>query len=357
VEVFLESFDSYIIDTGLWTNDNWGGFGQFIIRNDYAHSNGKSVMLGGDEAGTNYHSINVNPNSDNFSFWYYVSINNDNFRFNFIASANASSSGSFVNNAGVKLDNPNSGIVSVYSIASGGDNDELIGTTTVAEWHLINLNYVSSEAKFKVKIDNGSWTEFFYYNTTSDLRTLVINGYITVDNAWVDDIFQVESTQYGLCGAYIGCSFCLTESECVSSGCIWHSDFPEWITEKCTPPEATSSITNTTTDWLSIYGENSAFATPTTVFNNIVNFLNPYFVLVSSWLNNFTDTFNNTTAQEIGNSVGEKIPIIRGYMDYFNQVLGFNFPISQLFLFFLLTLIAVVIFRIIRHIKSLLPFV
>lgn len=118
------------------------------------------------------------------------------------------------------------------------------------------------------------------------------------------------------------------------------------------PPPDTPDFYLPIGTWENYYQEHSErFASSTPLFSTLAGVFEP----LISWAGNltiyFNDNFEKTTAMEKGAEFGKKIPQARGYVETINTYFG-DLPISDLFLFFLITAVAVLIFRIVRIILT-----
>jgi len=215
-------------------------------------------------------------------------------------------------------------------------------------------NLPAGYVEARCKIDSGAWQEwtpaFESLNpTTSDWEA---NGFAFTA---ITDYGLVDFIAYGSaleeCGSGDNCILCDTQGECLSKGCDWIAlPFGEgYCSEAISPIETETS----TYDWTTYYSENSDFATPTALFGKLATMTQPFLAILSSWLSGFSDKFDMAEAQIKGGEYGLAIPTARGYLEFFNGFFS-DFPIGEALIIYLVVLIGIIIFRIIRQIKKLL---
>lgn len=105
-------------------------------------------------------------------------------------------------------------------------------------------------------------------------------------------------------------------------------------------------------EWQTYYSEHSErFATSTPIFNTMAETFSP----VISWFGNtilfFNNYFNPELAGEKGEEIGNSIRTARGYLESIDDFFG-GLPISTIFIFYLITTIVVIIYRLIKGILT-----
>jgi len=202
-------------------------------------------------------------------------------------------------------------------------------------------------------IDDGEWQVWTEANekytpvhsewTADGFNFGGVSGYILVD-------FIAYGSSLGDCGSGDNCILCDLEGSCLSKGCLW-TELPYgegYCSEDTSPIED-----ETSTLWINYYEDHSDYETSTVLFNSLAIMTQPFLSILSNWLDSFSDYFDLADAQEKGEDFGNAIPLARGYLTFFNSFFA-DFPISEALIIYLVVLISVIIFRIIRQIKKLL---
>lgn len=212
-----------------------------------------------------------------------------------------------------------------YLISSG------VATST---WNFTQIEWRNSDDKVRFKTNDDVWTNWVDTALPFDtIGNVLIASWIEV---YIDDI----SYTFGNCGTDNYLRFCYTENECITNGGYWVADFC-W---KIPPPE--------TLNWDEYYLEHSQFTTPTTMIVSLVNLISPSLESAGGWLVALEDIFNVAKAGEKGEEFGEAIPIARGYLQIINDFFG-GLPLSEAFVFFIVIMLGIGVFRIVRNIISL----
>ena len=105
-----------------------------------------------------------------------------------------------------------------------------------------------------------------------------------------------------------------------------------------------------------IYSLYSNYTTPTALFNALSGAIEPIIKTLGDNLTFFSTQFDQNTAKKTGQDTGEAVLIIRAYAGNLNSFFN-DLPISEVLFFYLLLLIVVAIFRIIRQVIKLIPFI
>jgi len=106
--------------------------------------------------------------------------------------------------------------------------------------------------------------------------------------------------------------------------------------------------------WPEYYAEHSEkYDTPTPLYDNLAWTFEPLINNIGNIIIFFNSYFDKQLASEKGAEFGNVVPVFRGYLDQFNDFFG-GLPISELLLFYLITAILVIIYRIVRGILTIL---
>jgi hypothetical protein len=140
------------------------------------------------------------------------------------------------------------------------------------------------------------------------------------------------------CGADLKLQFCLTEGECTTAGGHWYGDFC-WVS----PLMGLISWS----DYYDTYGD---YETPSDWINDLSASVESFFGKVGGLIFSFTENFDIAEALFQGESLGSAIPKARAYLGIFDSFFG-DFPIGDIFLFVLVLMLAVGIFRLFRNLK------
>jgi len=104
-----------------------------------------------------------------------------------------------------------------------------------------------------------------------------------------------------------------------------------------------------------IYGLYSNYDTSTPLFNTISNAVEPLILTIGDNLTFFSSQFSQTNAKDIGEKTGNGVLLVRAYSGNINSFFN-DLPISEILFLYLMTLIVVSVFRIIRILIKLIPF-
>lgn len=104
-----------------------------------------------------------------------------------------------------------------------------------------------------------------------------------------------------------------------------------------------------------VYDEYSNYATSTKLYTTLTGALKPIIATLGDNLTYFSSQFNQNKAKETGQNIGNAIVIVRTYAGNINSFFN-NLPVSETLLLYLILLVAVAIFRIIRQAINLIPF-
>jgi len=226
---------------------------------------------------------------------------------------------------------------------------QVITSVATGTWNTFKFEQNSVGGLDYIKYSIGAiTTDWLTANTTTrDIRQFL--SYNNADlNFFLDDIKGGEGT----CGQGDNCIFCSTQTSCENNGCYWiELPFPfVWV---CSPfGPFIETATGTQFDFNIYYATTSQFATPTVFISGLAIATQPFLLILSSWLENFTELFDLAEAQSKGLQLGNAVPQARGYLDFFNSLFA-DLPLSEILLVYLIVLIGIIVFRIIRQIKKL----
>ena len=248
----------------------------------------------------------------------------------FVEKANYSTS---TNIAGVAL-----GYSSVLSMSNASNS-----TWAINVWKHIQLEWQSLPSeKIRWKIDDGNWSAWVspagYWNYGIDtIRFVETFGNTT--NGYFDSITEAEPELN--CGDYETPIACTNEGgENPTNNCAWN-----YLIAYCQPYFLETPTS--TFDFIDYYAEHSNFSTPTAFILSLSDFASPLIENLQSFLDGFDDIFDKTEASAKGAEIGSAIPTARGYLAVINDFFG-DFPISELFIFLILTILVIIVFRVIR---------
>ena len=104
--------------------------------------------------------------------------------------------------------------------------------------------------------------------------------------------------------------------------------------------------------WGDYYAENSEkYDVPTPLYDNLAGAFEPVINKIGGIIIFFNSYFDTELASEKGAEFGNIIPILRGYLEQFNNFFG-NLPVSEFLLFYLITSILVIIYRLVKGILT-----
>ena len=117
------------------------------------------------------------------------------------------------------------------------------------------------------------------------------------------------------------------------------------------PPDIYSPLSAQT-----IYTAYSNYATSTALFNSIAGAIEPLITTLGNNLTFFSSQFSQTNAKDTGKQAGNSVLLVRGYVENINTFFN-DLPVSQVLFLYLMALVVVVIFRLIRLLIKLIPFI
>ena len=106
--------------------------------------------------------------------------------------------------------------------------------------------------------------------------------------------------------------------------------------------------------WESYYASHTddKFPTSTEIFTTITGSFSSIVQKITSFVNDFRTLFDSESALTKGSSYGQKIPLIRGYLTPINGFFA-DIPVSEIFIFCILILLVVNVYRLIKTILQL----
>jgi hypothetical protein len=119
------------------------------------------------------------------------------------------------------------------------------------------------------------------------------------------------------------------------------------------PPETQPSYYFPISDWADFYATHTdRWATSTALFNNWAEAVEPMMTWIGNLIISFQEIFNASSSAARGAEYGNAIPVARGYLATINNFFG-GLPISTAFLFYLITALVVIIFKLISSVINL----
>lgn len=147
----------------------------------------------------------------------------------------------------------------------------------------------------------------------------------------------------GACGQGLECQFCEDQTTCETAGCFWYGTFC-WF-------ETKPSIFS----WTNYYNDYGDYETPSAWVNDVATASQSFFESVGGLLATFKNSFDLQSAYQNGKDFGNAIPIARGYLATLNDFVGV-LPIGNFFLFILIFMLAIGVFRMVRALIQLIKF-
>lgn len=104
--------------------------------------------------------------------------------------------------------------------------------------------------------------------------------------------------------------------------------------------------------WTDYYTEHSErFATSTPIFSSMAETFTPLITWVGNTILFFNNYFDPEIAKERGEETGNAVMVARGYLESIDDFFG-DLPISTIFIFYLITAIVIIIYRLVRGILT-----
>ena len=144
------------------------------------------------------------------------------------------------------------------------------------------------------------------------------------------------------CGGELACQFCATQETCEAEDCNWNE-----LSGTCwyAAPTLPSS-------WSTYYDTHGGYETPSEFVNQLAQTTGETLAVVSGLFEGFLTSFNTADALAKGSALGNVIPKGRGYLKVFDGLFG-HYPIGETFVFILIFMLAVGLFRIVRQLIAL----
>ena len=140
------------------------------------------------------------------------------------------------------------------------------------------------------------------------------------------------------CGDGLACQFCETQETCEAEGCYWSTANQNCWYKAPTLPSS----------WSTYYDEHGGYEVPAEFVNDLAEATGKSFDAISSLFEGFAVSFSNSDALARGTALGQVIPEARGYLKIFDGLFG-HIPIGETFVFILIFMLAIGLFRTIRH--------
>ena len=192
---------------------------------------------------------------------------------------------------------------------------------------------------------------------------------------WYYNPYFIITNYCALC--YEECSFetcgsCANQEDCEAVGCYWTGEYCSWIVsecgdglacqfcetqETCEAEDCFWSTANQTcwykaptlpSDWSAYYDEHGGYEVPAGFVDDLAETTGEAFDSISSLFEGFAVSFSNSDALARGSALGQTIPKARGYLKIFGGLFG-HIPIGETFVFILIFMLAIGLFRTIRH--------
>lgn len=351
--LFEDNFDSYELNQSIHLQGDWEVYTtydrDYFTTSSITHTENISIVRIGDGAYCMKKEGEEVEDVGYFSFWIYpddwaTSTSYTSFSLDPYPVGCAGAG-----NLEIRLFAPTSTEeLSVYGRGDGGLN--FLGNIDKGEWSAVNFywNKIQDVVKYRLKFEN--WSEF----NLDEFGTVNAFLWMTPVDGLTGNIYldTIKTTEAGVCGFGEDCIFCSTRATCENYGCYWiEMFFP--IARVCV--EASPLIetaTGTHFDFDTYYATTSLFATPTAFISRLAQATSPILLILSSWLEGFSDIFDLAEAQQKGLQLGNAIPQARGYLGFFDSFFA-GLPLSEILLVYLVILVGLIIFRIIRQIKKL----
>lgn len=348
----IENFDNYNLGNFYNQSEDWTLIYHSVptaqIVNNYSYSNPYSLVY--DLRSSLRYNLDTTTTADIIYSYYYFASSSYSADLYFQV-YDHSLDANFYH----RLNFTNYNYLALGHFAYGVSNVYPVATTSkwLQEWIKVEIDYRFLEEKVRYRLDEQEWTQFYPTRSVSVNPDISSFSFYNSNNYQVGhlhnyflDNFRVSYSvpEYEEQCEAGNCLMCETEELCLNAGCFWYSS---QLGGYClySEPEIEES-------WSSFYNENSKFSTPTAFISFLASSSEPFIILMSSWISGFADRFNLSEAEAKGSQLGEAIPKARGYLDFINSIFG-NIPISEIFIIYVIVLLGVVIFRIIRQIKKL----
>jgi len=287
-------------------------------------------------------------------------------------------------------------------------------TLSTDEFHSIEIEWELYEGLLRCKFGvDGEWSGWFLGYDTAE-KTIKRLAITMASSFWVDDISEkgaecslencylceewFECQVVGCCWYYqpwypppfdnycdicegecsypLNCGLCATETTCEAAGCFWTGDYctqfewscgPELACQFCDSQETCEAegcnwnalsetcwyaVSTLPSSWSTYYDEYGGYETPAEFVNELAQTTGETLAVVSGLFEGFLTSFNSADALAKGTALGNVIPKGRGYLKVFDGLFG-HYPIGETFVFILIFMLAIGLFRIARQLISL----
>lgn len=351
----IDDFDGYSDGTTLTSQGGWLGVSEWsscYVENDYSFSTPNSAHASNGQCANKLPDIL--PTSGTLQFWFYFASSTD---LGYTWRIGTTEAQNFFNIDSSKYLYLNNGVFLV-------ENEQI----PVGEWHNVVIEYDFVAGTERGRYDFGEWAtttppasgddlvfqmsgfdkfyfDSFLFGTTTSFTSC---DYLPVDtciategcyfNFVANSCFPVNPVYECGTGWFLG--FCDTELACEDHGGYWYNN------------NCWETASATTTSFTGYYADHSDFATPTAFITFLSGFTSPFLENIENWLDSFFQFFDKSNAIFYGEKLGGAIPVARGYLGIFNSFFG-DFPISEIFIFFIVALIIFVVYKQIRNLINL----
>jgi hypothetical protein len=211
-------------------------------------------------------------------------------------------------------------------------------------WNFMQVYYDVSTHKWTAKLNNDdiSPEQDWISGIGTNIKSIQISG-ITPESISYIDTFGDEIVP-------IGCILYIDETICEQSGCYWceiddnySCDYAPFG-DSCKNPNEGDITFTSFIDYYNEHADLENFPTPSSLITSLSAFIETIIDGVSGFLVNFQYNFDLAKAQSNGEEIGQIIPTARGYLIPINDFFG-GFPLTDLFIFCILILVVVILFR------------
>jgi hypothetical protein len=165
-----------------------------------------------------------------------------------------------------------------------------------------------------------------------------------ITNCYWDSDLSFCKFGTGVCNEGLELVFCKNQSDCENAGGNWYSDFCFLY------PKPSYFI-----DFNDYYAEYGDYASPSAFVLSIASPTNDLFSGLGGFVESFNTTFDLQAAYTRGKAYGSAIPLARSYLSALDSFAG-NLPIGEFFVFALVFMLAVGVFRALKGLFQLVKF-
>lgn len=353
---WYEGFEDYSIGNIIQSGSQWvesnSSLPEFLVENNYSSLGEKGMIspLGWNEVNRDFSPSIYGSTSGFVEFDFYVfdpQIDSGNTFRIFLQSGAGQSEESFTISPFYSSTSYKASVITRL-----GNND--LGFIENGKWYTIFWQY-DDLRRCRQKLENNEWTEWLEgcdypvpiknIGLEPDSGVNCYGG--TNDNCVRVIIDNIKNMLYSEpnCGSGYLCHFCLNETDCLNRDCYWQEE------GGCL--SNSPAFENDTTTNFDVFCNqyNYLFGTCSEMVRNWATSVRPFFQITSSFLISFSEDFNNTTGVDLGLRMGQAIPMLRGYLTFFNLLFN-DFPVSEIFIFYLFILVVWGVLKIISLIKK-----